>query len=84
MTTMGLRPAYGRDYKSKAAIGKDLAKGLDFIETRSERYIALAEILTLSDPPKFLTVRYKGLRSVCSFSLADLKKLGSTVVEVSA
>ena len=34
-----LTPAYGRDYRSKAAVVADFEKNLDFVESQSGRYI---------------------------------------------
>lgn len=61
---MHLSPAYGRDYKSKAAIIADLKAGKDFILYAADRPVPIN--LPQIDGYEFpLQVRYSGLRKVC-------------------
>lgn len=63
-------PAYGRDYKSRAAVRADLLAARDFILQPDGVYINLPQL-----PGKgTLNVRYKQNRSVVVFDLADLHR----------
>lgn len=61
MQYLTLTPAYGRDYKSKAAVMADWNAGKDFIVQPSGQYISK------NDAPKgcTLNIRYKRLTLVC-------------------
>lgn len=61
---MHLIPAYGRDYKSKAAIIADLKAGKDFLISNMMRPVPinLPQVSALQFP---LQVRYSNLRKVC-------------------
>ncbi len=57
-----LTPAYGRDYKSKAAVAEALAAGQDFIDTNSGKPINKPQLL--AERLRRVTVRYGALRKV--------------------
>ena len=58
-----LTPAYGRDYKSKAAVIEAFDAGKDFIEAASGRYANKASAVEAGVAE--VNIRYKALRSVC-------------------
>ena len=58
-----LTPAYGRDYKSKAAAIADFDNGRDFIEAASGRYVSRCDAIGAG--VREVNIRYKALRSVC-------------------
>ncbi len=72
---MTLTPAYGRDYKSQAAIKHDLASGKDFLiadisSPWDGSYVNMPQLLAAGK--RTVTVRYRALQSVC---VVDLDKL---------
>lgn len=70
---MTISGAYGRDYKSKAAIEADLLAGKDFqCRGLDSSYTSMPELLKLG--VKSVTVRYKQDRSVTIIDLAELAK----------
>lgn len=66
-----LTPAYGRDYKSRAAIIEDLKAGKDFLCQPSGRYIGLRELLETGALQ--VQVRYGKLRKVAMVKLSMAK-----------
>ena len=70
---MTLTPAYGRDYKSKAAVMADFNTGKDFILADiTSRYDGLPcnkASLLVNPSVKSVNIRYNGLRSVCVVKL---------------
>ena len=64
-----LMPAYGRDYKSKAAVQADLDAGKDFLTTGVGRSIPVdkGSLVKLGYTSCF--IRYAGLRKVGGFNL---------------
>ena len=65
-----LSPAYGRDYKSKAAILADWQEGKDFVANNlpqySGRYVSSREVKLLkADGFTNIEFRYNKLQSVC-------------------
>jgi hypothetical protein len=72
---VGLTPAYGRDYKSKAAIEVDLKSNKDFLISDMS-HPACGKPATLEDLKKDgvtdLTVRYGQLRKVTTFKVSKL------------
>ena len=71
MTMIGLAPAYGRDYKSKADILNDWNRDRDFIMTDFDaggRYVNRRD-LRLSGFVGSLKFRYKCLTKVAVFDL---------------
>ena len=60
-----LSPAYGRDYKNKAAVVKDFADGKDFQGDVSMRfrYCSIRDL----KPGDTAMLRYKGLREVTPY-----------------
>lgn len=69
-----LTPAYGRDYKSKAAAMKDFLLGKDFIKQPEGRYANIHQI-SAGDEVK---IRYKQLRMIHLFTLTKEMKDGKT------
>ena len=75
---MRVIPAYGRDYKSKAAVLADLRAGKDFLisdmsSSYDGRYLNLADLE--SEPDWFqLNVRYAKLTKVCVLTLKEARK----------
>lgn len=71
MTThFTLVPAYGRDYRGKAAIIKDLLAERDFLSMPGGRAINLQQMPAGAT----LNVRYRQLRSVAVLKVDDLRK----------
>ena len=73
---MTLTPAYGRDYKSKAAIHADLSAGKDFTiadisSPYDGSYVNLHQLLESGN--RTVTVRYRALQSVCVVELDKLR-----------
>jgi hypothetical protein len=74
---MTLQPAYGRDYKSRAAVLVDLKAGKDFICARWEGFgrpgcpINLPQIL--AEPGGDINVRYSANRKVAVFKRSELE-----------
>lgn len=52
-------PAYGRDYKSKAAVLKDWTEGKDFRDAATGRYLSVRDSV-----PAAIWVRYNKLRNI--------------------
>lgn len=63
MNCLTLTPAYGRDYKSKAAAIRDWDDGKDFIESRSNLSINKADV-TFYCPGATIRIRYDKARKV--------------------
>ena len=70
MTIPTLIPAYGRDYKSKAAIARDLNSYRDFIISGLYQTYVNKEQLT-AENFNYIVVRYAQLRKVTSFKLIN-------------
>jgi hypothetical protein len=71
---MNLSPAYGRDYKSRAAVIADLKAGKDFIALiwgRRDRPINLSQLKTA--PFDGVTVRYSANRKVAVIKRSELE-----------
>jgi len=68
---MTLQPAYGRDYKSRAAILADLKAGKDFREAFSGKPINLPQILGVAGA--FVNVRYQADRKVAVIKRSELE-----------
>lgn len=72
---VGLTPAYGRDYKSKAAIEVDLKSNKDFIVS-DVAHPSSGKLANLEDLRKSgvtdLTVRYGKLTKVAAFKVSKL------------
>lgn len=65
MQTLECVPAYGRDYKSKAAVMKDWNEGKDFIiQNPSEHGRAINKADAEKTPGLTLMLRYKRLQNV--------------------
>ena len=68
---MSVRPAYGRDYKSKAALIDDWKQGRDFIINNigrdTGRYINCHD--AKRSAPMTINARYDKLRKVCVFEV---------------
>lgn len=62
-SSLTVTPAYGRDYKSKAAAIRDWNDGKDFIESRSNRYINKADVM-VHFPVATVRIRYDKARKV--------------------
>jgi len=65
-----LTPAYGRDYKSKAAVQADFDAGKDFMARSFDRdgYITKSELLEMG--VKSVQARYGKLAKVCMLKVA--------------
>lgn len=63
MNYLSLTPAYGRDYKSRAAVLADLSAGKDFQAQPSGSYFNLQD----AQPGDTLTIRYARLTKVAVF-----------------
>lgn len=73
---MNLQPAYGRDYKSKAAVLADLKAGKDFLISQfgsqwDGKPINLSQILAA--PERVVNVRYNANRKVAVFKRGELQ-----------
>jgi hypothetical protein len=71
---MTLQPAYGRDYKSKAAAIADLIAGKDFLGTDPSigLYEKPTNIRSLREAGvKLVSIRYAALRRVASYQIPD-------------
>ena len=70
-----LTPAYGRDYKSKAAVLKDFVAGLDFVMQPQSQYCSIRDI------PAGATVnfRYRKMRTVFPVEVTEEMKTPATV-----
>lgn len=55
-----LQPAYGRDYKSKAALQKDWDEGKDFVTVRGQ-YCSKADF-----PGQLVEFRFRRQQSTCT------------------
>lgn len=66
---MTLQPAYGRDYKSRAAVLADLKAGKDFLF--NGKPINLPQWLNLAQ--ESIEVRYGALRKVAVFKRSELE-----------
>jgi hypothetical protein len=55
-------PAYGRDYRSAAAAKADWSRGVDFLETSSQRYMSKRDCDR--DPNLRVVIRYADQRKV--------------------
>ena len=64
-----LRPAYGRDYKSKKAILEDWIAGKDFMISSPERSVYINKADAEKGGIFQVNIRYKGLRSVAVIKL---------------
>jgi len=53
-------PAYGRDYKSKAAVLKDWTEGKDFQCARTGKYLSVRDEI----PGAQIWIRYSKLRNI--------------------
>ena len=67
MSTVTLIPAYGRDYKSRAAVLADLKAGKDFIESMSGKPVDRYGL------PFEFNVRYQANRKVAVFKRSELE-----------
>lgn len=84
MRYIGMAPAYGRDYKSKAGVLQDFKEGKDFLITDFGPDAGRAANRESFDDVKTdlaFTIRYKGLRQVCVIVLkangsCDFQKAG--------
>lgn len=67
---MILTPAYGRDYKSKAAVQADFDAGKDFMAMSFDRdgYITKSELVAMG--VKQVQARYGKLMKVCMLKVA--------------
>ena len=66
---MTLTPAYGRDYKSKAAIASDLLNGSDFILNHYTGATIAINLPQIDDGNMYpINVRYAKLAKVCVFN----------------
>lgn len=85
MTTyIGLQPAYGRDYKSKSEVARDLLANRDFLDISSGRhiYINLPQIReTYPGANVQLKVRYGALRKVCMLPVSKLESLAQPKIK---
>lgn len=68
---MTLQPAYGRDYKSRAAVLADLKAGKDFLTVGRGPLINLPQIL--AEPGGDVNVRYSANRKVAIFKRSELE-----------
>lgn len=66
---MTLTPAYGRDYRSKAAVLADLKADKDFLFFGKS--VNRPQLLETGKP--FFNVRYNGLRKVTVIARSDLE-----------
>ena len=70
---LGVVPAYGRDYKSKAAVVRDWKEGKDFIisdvmHRDSGRYINAEDAKRMG--PMIISARYDRQRKTCVFEVS--------------
>ena len=59
---LNLQPAYGRDYKSKAALLVDWNEGKDFLECGTSRYINRSDFNKYCSHITSINFRYGGMR----------------------
>jgi len=59
---LDLQPAYGRDYKSKAALLDDWNDGKDFSECGTSRYINIRDFEKYCQHITSINFRYGGMR----------------------
>ena len=70
---LGVVPAYGRDYKSKAAVIRDWKEGKDFIISDAMhrdggRYINVEDAKRMG--PMIISARYDNRRKTCVFEVS--------------
>jgi len=75
MQNLTLTPAYGRDYRSKAAVLQDLAAGKDFIEALSGKPINLEDLETYGVPG--VSVRYQKLTKQTILQVSDIRTMAT-------
>lgn len=63
MSYLTLLPAYGRDYRSKAAVIADWNADKDFVEAESGKYINRTDAINYS-PRSTVYIRYAKLRKI--------------------
>ena len=73
MTHFTLTPAYGRDYRSKAAVIADLNGNRDFITQPWGQYINLEQLV--QSHASTVNVRYQRLTKVAVFTIPELRKM---------
>jgi hypothetical protein len=64
-----LVPAYGRDYKSKAAVELDWNEGKDFFNTFEGRYINREDAERIGVPSGVVRIRYCKTRKVVTIQV---------------
>lgn len=62
MTYLEVVPAYGRDYRSAGAAKADWKRGVDFLETVTNRYMSKRDVER--DPSLHVIIRYNQQRFV--------------------